>query len=255
MSNPTHILGVDIGGTGTKGGIVDVKNGALITERYKFPTPQPATPDNIASTFAQLVSYFDWKGPIGVGFPSVVIDGVTHTAANLHESCIGSNMGAHFSNISQGPVYLLNDADAAGLAEMHFGAGKDSHRGTCLMVTIGTGIGSALFHNGQLVPNTELGHTFMENGYKSEKFASGKALQEQGLTLQEWVVRLNAFLQYMERLFWPRRIILGGGLSKSWDEYAHLIECRTPVVCATFQSHAGTIGAALGAYLESAIRD
>ncbi|MCK6601761.1 MAG: ROK family protein [Bacteroidetes bacterium] len=240
------ILGVDVGGSGIKGALVNTETGSLITDRHRIPTPDPSTPHAVADAIHQLAKSFDYKGPIGVGFPSVIHNGIAKTASNIHKSWISTNARELFSLTTGCEVTVLNDADAAGLAEMTFGTGKD-HRGTVLLVTIGTGIGTVLFVNGTMVPNLEMGHIFLHNGYFGEKYASDAVRKAKDLSWSAWAKRMNVYLKTMEDLTWPDLIIIGGGVSKKQEKFFPQLKLRTPFVAAHFRNEAGIIGAALAA--------
>lgn len=239
------VLGIDIGGTGIKGGIVDTKRGEMITERFRLDTPQPATPADVIEAVATLVKHFNWHGPIGAGFPAAVKNEIVMTASNIDNSWIGLNAGKEIQLKTGCPIHLVNDVDAAGIAEMTFGAGKDNN-GTVLVIAAGTGIGTALFTNGELVPNTELGHLPL-HGESAENYAANSVRKDQNLTWEEWAGRFNEYLELIEFLLWPDLIIFGGGISKKWDEYAHLFKVKSKIVPAEMQNNAGIIGAALSA--------
>ncbi|MDX2162638.1 MAG: ROK family protein [bacterium] len=242
-----HILGIDIGGTGIKGAPVDSVQGELLTERVRINTPQPSTPEACAQVILNIVQHFGWQGPIGIGYPGVIRHGaMTLTAANMDAGWIGLDARELLERATDCPVTLINDADAAGLAEMRFGAGRD-HRGVVMMLTIGTGIGSALFVNGTLVPNTELGHLKIRDK-DAEKRASDRARIEKELTWKEWAKRFDEYLLYVESLFWPDLFILGGGGSKNFDKYAEFLTAQTPIVTAALLNDAGIVGAAMEAY-------
>jgi polyphosphate glucokinase len=239
-----QILGVDVGGSGIKGAIVDTVKGELVTERYRVETPQPATPEAIAAALAQLVIHFNWSGPVGCGFPAAIQHGIARTAANISPSFIGTPIDKLFSEATKCPCYSLNDADAAGMAEMHFGEGV-GQSGVVLLITIGTGLGTVLFTDGKLLPNTELGHLYLKNGKKAEHFASGAVRKTQDLSWESWGKRFNTYLTMMEELFWPDLIILGGGASKKFDRFKGQITVEAPVKPAVFLNQAGIVGAAL----------
>lgn len=236
-------LGIDIGGSGIKGAPVDTETGVLLEERYRVVTPQPATPEAVADCVEKIVQHFDWTGRIGCGFPSAIKQGVVMTAANVDSSWIGTDGKALFEQRTGCKVNLINDADAAGLAEMHFGAGKN-HRGVVIMITLGTGIGTALFTNGELLPNAELGHIEIR-GKDAESRASEAAKDRKGLSWAEWAVRLNEYFSHIERLLWPDLIIVGGGASKHWERFAPLLTVHAQIVPARLLNQAGIIGAAL----------
>ncbi len=237
------ILGIDIGGSGIKGAIVNTKSGRFVKKRHRILTPNPATPQAIANVLKQLVEHFHWDGPIGCGFPAVVLNGIVKTASNIDKSWIGLDAGKLFSEITRLPVMVFNDADVAGLADVKFGAGKGV-KGSVLMLTIGTGIGSAFFTHGKLLPNTELGHLIL-NGEIAEKYASDATRKKDKLSWDDWGNRLNEYLLEMERLFWPELIIIGGGMSKRMDKFSDRLTVKTSVVPAKLLNNAGIIGAAL----------
>jgi polyphosphate glucokinase len=239
-----QILGVDIGGTGIKGAIVDTMTGELMTERHRIETPQPATPEAIAAVLAQLVTHFHWNGPIGCGFPAAIQHGVARTASNISNMFIGTNIDKLFSEATQCPCYNVNDADAAGMAEMYFGEGA-GQPGVVLLITIGTGLGTVLFTGGKLLPNTELGHLYLENGVEAERYASDAVRKIEDLGWKPWGNRFNTYLIMMEKLFWPDLIILGGGASKKFDKFKEKLTVKTPVKPAAFLNQAGIVGAAL----------
>ena len=239
-----QILGVDIGGSGIKGAIVDTVKGELVTDRYRVETPQPATPEAIAAAMAQLAIHFNWSGPVGCGFPAAIQHGIARTAANISPSFIGTHVDKLFSDATKCPCFSLNDADAAGMAEMHFGEGAGQF-GVVLLITIGTGLGTVLFTGGKLLPNTELGHLYLKNGKKAEHFASGAVRKTQDLDWKSWGKRFNTYLTLMEELFWPDLIILGGGASKRFDRFEGQITVEAPVKPAAFLNQAGIVGAAL----------
>lgn len=244
-----HILGIDVGGSGIKGAPVDVVTGKmLVKKRYRIKTPRPAKPEPVAETVAKIACYFDWQGPIGCGFPAAVTRGVARTASNIDDDWLGVNVEELFSKLTSCPVTVVNDADAAGLAEMKFGAGQGMD-GVVLLITIGTGLGTAIFSNGHLVPNTELGHIEIR-GKEAEKRASDTVRKRKDLSWKKWGKRLDEYLCTMEGLFWPDLIILGGGASKKkkFKKYAPLFTVNTEVVRARLGNSAGIIGAALAAY-------
>ncbi|MGI5288402.1 polyphosphate--glucose phosphotransferase [Nonomuraea polychroma] len=235
-----NVLGIDIGGSGIKGAPVDTEAGRLAEERLRVPTPQPSSPDDVAEVVASIVKHFNWNGPVGVTFPGVVMDGVVLSAANVDRSWIGMDAAALFGGAS-----VVNDADAAGVAEMTFGRGR-GQGGTVLMLTFGTGIGSALFTDGTLVRNTELGHLQL-HGKDAEHRASDRARQEHDLSWEHWAERVQEYLEHVEMLFSPSLIVIGGGASKKAEKFLPHITLRTPVVPAALQNEAGIIGAALAA--------
>ncbi len=240
-----HILGIDIGGTGIKGAPVDLDSGVLSAPRQRLRTPSPSKPKPVAETITTILRHFDWQGPIGCGFPGIVRNGVILSAANIHKDWVGRDAQAFLSEATGCQTLVVNDADAAGLAEMNFGAGRDQP-GVVLMITIGTGLGSALFIDGKLVPNTELGHMEMD-GVDAERRASDAARKREKLSWKKWAARFDRYLQRLELLFSPDLFILGGGASKDYESFAHLLNVRTRVVPAQLLNDAGIIGAALAA--------
>ncbi len=241
------ILGIDVGATGIKGGLVDIRKGELVTERKRLETPEPATPEAMGRTFAELVAQFDYEGPIGVGFPAIIdANGVALSAANIDSSWIGQSVAAVFSKATGGrKVVVLNDADAAGLTAMRFGSGKGI-RGTVLMITIGTGLGSALFHNGHLIPNSEFGHIYLKGReVVAEKFISNSVRKQENLSWEEFGTRLNIYLHHLDRIISPDLVVLSGGASKNFDQYKDQLDTRIPVKPAITLNQAGTIGAAV----------
>ncbi|MFJ3928016.1 polyphosphate--glucose phosphotransferase [Streptomyces sp. NPDC090022] len=243
----TQIMGVDIGGSGIKGAPVDLERGDLARERHKVLTPQPATPEGVAGCVAEVVRHFGWTGPVGVTFPGVVTHGVTRTAANVDPGWVGTDAAALLSRELDGsPVTVLNDADAAGIAEMTYGAGR-GRGGTVILLTLGTGIGSALFTDGRLVSNSELGHLELK-GHDAEKRASVKAKDDGDLSWERWARRLSRYLEHVEMLFSPDLFILGGGVSRRPEKFLPLIEgVRAEIVPAALQNNAGIVGAAMAA--------
>ncbi|MET8025742.1 polyphosphate--glucose phosphotransferase [Streptomyces avermitilis] len=243
-----QIFGVDIGGSGTKGAPVDLDRGELTEERFKVLTPHPATPDAVADGVKEVVGHFGWTGPVGITFPGVVTGGATiRTAANVDKSWIGQDARALLSDRLGGlPVTVLNDADAAGVAEMQFGAGRD-RQGTVLVLTFGTGIGSALFVDGTLVPNTELGHLELQ-GHDAEKRASTKVKEDNDMSWEHWAHRVQKYLAHVEMLFSPELFIIGGGVSRKSHKFLPLIEgIKAEIVPAALQNNAGIVGAAMTA--------
>ena len=240
-----QVLGIDVGGSGIKGAPVDTKTGQLVAERLRIKTPKGAEPKPVAKVVAEIAQSFNWKGPIGIGFPAPIKGGVAMMAANVSEKWVGTNADDLFTKITGCDCTMINDADAAGLAEMAFGAGRHQP-GTVIMVTLGTGIGSAIFYHGKLLPNTEFGHLEM-NGKDAEHRASDAVRQSEGLSWKKYAKRLNKYLATMEKLFWPDLFIIGGGISKVSDKYIPLLTLETPVVPAQFLNEAGIVGAALAA--------
>ncbi|MET9530727.1 MULTISPECIES: polyphosphate--glucose phosphotransferase [unclassified Streptomyces] len=241
-----QIFGVDIGGSGIKGAPVDLDRGDLAQERHKVLTPHPATPDGVADGVADVVRNFDWSGTVGITFPGVVTDGTVRTAANVDKSWVGVDAAKLIGGRLGLPVTVLNDADAAGIAEMTFGAGRD-RKGTVILLTFGTGIGSAVFRNGGLVPNTELGHLEL-HGHDAETRASTKAKEDEDLSWHHWAHRVQKYLEHVEMLFSPELFIIGGGVSRKADKFVHLIEgIRAEIVPAQLENNAGIVGAAMAA--------
>lgn len=248
-------IGIDIGGTGMKGGIVDIRTGNLVSDRFRIPTPSPATPEACAEVVVQIVQELQSRelapepnSPIGIDFPAIVKNGVTLSAANVDESWIGADLEGLMSEALAGrAVHALNDADAAGLAEAHYGQGKDKD-GLIAVITLGTGIGSALIINGQLVPNTELGHLELD-GEDAETRASARAREREELSWKKYGKRLRRYFTHVEMLFSPDLFVIGGGVSKNPDKFLPYVEdeVRTPIVMATLRNNAGIVGAALWA--------
>lgn len=237
---------MDIGGSGIKGAPVDLDRGDLAQERHKVLTPHPATPEDVAGCVAEVVGHFDWKGPVGITFPGVVTDGLTRTAANVDKGWVDLDARTLLGDKLGLPVTVLNDADAAGIAEMTFGAGRD-RKGVVIVLTFGTGIGSALFIDGKLVPNTELGHLEL-HGHDAEKHASTKAKEDEDLSWHHWAHRVQKYLAHVEMLFSPELFIIGGGVSRKAEKFLPLIEhVRAEMVPAELQNNAGIVGAAMAA--------
>lgn len=239
------ILGIDIGGSGIKGAPVDIKKGELLAPRHRIPTPQPSKPKSVAKVVGEIARHFDWKGPIGVGFPAVIQHGVARTAANVHKGWINTDAATLFGEATGCPVTVVNDADAAGIAEMTFGAGK-GRDGVVLLVTIGTGLGTSVFVDGHLLPNTEFGHIEIDCE-DAELMASDAARKEHGLSWKNWTARFDNYLLRLEALFWPDLIILGGGVSKKHGKFIPRLTVRADVLPAETLNEAGIIGAALAA--------
>ncbi|MEU1628721.1 polyphosphate--glucose phosphotransferase [Streptomyces sp. NPDC020096] len=241
-----NVFGVDIGGSGIKGAPVDLERGDLTEERYKVLTPHPAKPAAVAASVKQVVDHFGWSGQVGVTFPGVVMDGVTRTAANVHKDWIGLDARALLSDTLGMPITLINDADAAGIAEMSFGASR-GHDGTVILLTLGTGIGSAVFVDGRLLPNTELGHLEL-HGHDAEKRASSKAKEDHDMSWKQWAARVEEYLAHVEMLFSPDLFVIGGGVSRKADKFLPLINgIRAQIVPAALQNNAGIVGAAMAA--------
>ena len=237
------ILGIDVGASGIKGALVDLNHGKLSGERFRVPTPQPSTPAAMAVSFAEIIEYFDYKGIVGCGFPALVKHGVAQSAANIDQSWIDTNVEEVFGHASGDRVFVTNDADAAGMAEMRYGMGKDE-KGLVLLITIGTGLGTAIFYNGVMIPNTELGHLKWNNGKSAELYCSSGARERLKISRKEWADRFNEYLQHLELLFSPDLFILGGGESKFFDVYKNQLHTQARVVPAKLLNNAGIIGAA-----------
>lgn len=236
-------FGLDIGGTGIKGAIVDLASGELVSERVRIDTPQPATVAAVLDTAAAVVREAGWDGPVGCAFPGIINRGVVGSAANIDDEWLGENLEQRLSARLGVPVRALNDADAAGLAEMQLGAGR-GRDGVVLMLTLGTGIGSALFVDGRLVPNTELGHLEID-GFDAETRASAAARERAGLSYEEWGVRLQRYFSHVEQLFSPDLFIVGGGVSRKAERFLPLLSLQTPVIPAELRQNSGIVGAAL----------
>lgn len=241
---PKIVLGIDIGGTGIKGALVDTRSGMLTTERHRIPTPQPATPKDVAGTVAELVAHFKWKGRLGCTLPARVRDGVAETAVNIDEAWLGTNAKKLFGKKTGLRVGLLNDADAAGLAEARFGAGRGKG-GTVVVLTFGTGVGSVLIVNGTLVPNTELGQLHL-CGTTIERWSANAVRERESMTWEAWAERVQDVLSHIEYILAPDLLILGGGVSKPhrWQQFGPLLETRAKLVPARLANNAGIIGAA-----------
>lgn len=237
------VLGIDIGGSGIKGAPVDLATGELTQPRHRIPTPRPATPTAVAETVGALVRHFEWTGPVGCGYPAVVRNGVVETASNMDPSWVGTDAADLFARTSGLPFHVLNDADAAGMAEMRFGAGREN-RGLMLLVTVGTGIGTAVWADGKLFPNTEFGQLPLHGGI-AEHYAAAPVRKAEGLSWKQWGERLEEFLQLTETLIWPERIIIGGGVSKKHEKFLPDLKTRASLVPAHLKNAAGIVGAAL----------
>ena len=240
-------FGIDIGGSGIKGAIVELSTGRLATERRRIPTPQPSTPDAVAHVVAELVHGADWHGDVGATFPAVIKNGVARSAANVDPSWVGKDVDKLFTEVvgAGNDVVVLNDADAAGIAEARWGAAKGVN-GVVIMLTFGTGIGSALLMNGVLVPNTELGHLELD-GHDAETRAAASVRDEHGMSYKKWAQRVNRYMQHVEALFTPDLFVVGGGVSKNADKWVPLLELQTPVEPAQLLNDAGIVGAAMAA--------
>ena len=240
-----EVLGIDIGGSGVKGAPVDSLTGTLTRERLRIPTPQPATPKAIATVVKDIVEHFGWKGNVGCGFPAIVQNGVVKRAANISPKWINKNAEQLFNEKAGCTTVVKNDADAAALAEMHFGAGKDQN-GLTLLITVGTGLGTALFYDGKLIPNMEFGHVLLKNKI-AEHYTSDAVRKKNDLSWPEWSTRFNTYLEHLERLLSPELFIIGGGASKKFNKIQPHLKVQTPVKPATLLNNAGIIGAAMAA--------
>ncbi|MEN8040568.1 MAG: ROK family protein [Actinomycetota bacterium] len=236
-------FGVDIGGSGVKGAPVDLDTGEFLGKRHRIKTPSPATPESVMATVADVVRFHDWHGPVGVTVPGVVIDGTVLSAANIDKGWLGFPAESALTESLGVPVTVLNDADAAGLAEAHYSLHGSSH-GVVLLLTFGTGIGSALINAGVLVPNTEFGHLRFR-GMKAEEYAAARLVKRENMNIDWWASRVNEFLQHMDEILSPETIIFGGGISKRFEEFRHLIDTRAEVVPARLRNNAGIVGAAM----------
>ncbi len=238
------VLGIDIGGTGIKGAPVNVETGELLAERFRIPTPRPALPNSVADVVDEIARHFNYTGPTGITFPAIIKKGVVYTASNVDKSWIGTDARTLFQSHLGGPVTVVNDADAAGIAEMHFGAGR-GRDGVVILLTFGTGIGSAIFHNGKLLPNSEFGHLRLR-GKDAEKRMSEKIREEKGLSWKKWAARVSEYLALLEKLFSPDLFIIGGGISKKSEKFLPFLTSKTEVLveAAQMRNEAGIIGAA-----------
>jgi len=236
-------FGIDIGGSGIKGAVVDLDTGQLVGDRYKLLTPHPATPKAVAEVVRQVLAHFSWEAPFGCTFPAVVAAGVARTAANVDPTWIGTNIETLLEGATGYPVAAVNDADAAGVAEVVFGAAK-GRDGLIIVTTLGTGIGTAVIHQGTLVPNSELGHIEL-NGKDAETQASAAARERQDLSWEKWAKRLQAYYQALENYLWPDLFVVGGGVSRKSEKFLPFLKLRTPIIPAALQNEAGIVGAAL----------
>lgn len=246
-------FGVDIGGSGIKGAVVDLEAGVLASERLKVPTPQPSTPAAVSTAVAQVVDHFGWQGPLGCTFPAVVVDGVVRTAANVDRSWVGTSLEKTIGEATGLPVLGVNDADAAGIAESFWGAAKGV-RGLVVVVTLGTGVGTALIYNGALIPNSELGHVELD-GADYELKASAAAREREALSWDKWAKRLQRYFSALEAYLWPSLFVVGGGVSRRSDKFVPLLNLGTPIVPAKLQNEAGIAGVAYLASQAAAAND
>ncbi len=249
MGKDSIYLGFDIGGTGIKAALVDTAEGRLVTEKMRELTPQPSKPKSVAKVMKTMLDQFDYKGPIGCGFPSIIHQGVAKTAANIHRGWINLNLEEYFSEKLGQTFYVANDADVAGLAEVKFG--KATSLGTVIVLTIGTGIGSGMFLDGKLIPNTEMGHLYYKRSIY-EHYVSNSARKRLDLSWDDWAIRFNDYLKHLYKIFSPDLIVLGGGASKKFDLYREHLTVDTKVVPAQYQNDAGVLGAAM--YAESKMK-
>ncbi|MAJ51513.1 MAG: polyphosphate glucokinase [Flammeovirgaceae bacterium] len=240
-----ELLGIDVGGTGIKGAIINTVNGQLVSKRKRLPTPGLANPQLIVETIVEIIRFFNWNKEIGCAFPSVIEKGVVHTASNIDRQWIGLNAANLLTEASGCPTYLINDADAAGKAEIAFGSGQGK-RGNLIFFTVGTGIGSAFFHHGHLYPNTELGFLKIKGRY-AEHYIANSIREAENLSWSQWGKRFSRYLKRVELLLTPDLFILGGGISKKFKLYESFLKCKTPIIPAQLKNNAGIIGAAVGA--------
>ena len=241
------VLGIDIGGSGIKGAIVNVKTGKMTTKKHRIPTPESSTPEAVVDTIKQIAKQFDWKDAIGVGFPGVMQHGIVKTAANVDNGWLDVDLERLLEKHTGSKSVAINDADAAGMAEMKYGVGR-KNKGVVIMLTVGTGIGCALFTQGKLVPNCEWGHFCLPGGIDdAEKWASDAARKNFNLSWDEWMQRLKKYINYIEDMFWPDLIIIGGGLAKKLEKKGIMFETRTKIVPAQLLNEAGIVGAAVAA--------
>jgi polyphosphate glucokinase len=237
-------LGIDIGGSGMKAAIVETKSGVLLTERFRLPTPDPSLPNSLADTVKTIVDHFQWKEAVGCSFPAIIKKGVCFSAGNIREEWIGTDVNDLFSKRCGQPFYTANDADMASVAEMNLGNGKGLP-GKVILITVGTGLGSGFFYNGELIANTEFGHMYHTNGKVIEKYASDSARKRKDLSLKKWAKRFDFFLNYLTRTVSPDYFIIGGGISKKFDKFKKHLTIDVPLMQAKFENNAGIIGAAI----------
>ncbi|MDT0622296.1 polyphosphate--glucose phosphotransferase [Croceitalea vernalis] len=244
-----ELLGIDIGGTGIKGALVNAETGEMLTKRFRIPTPTSRKPQEMAEVIKQIANHFNYNGPVGCGFPTIVKNGVCMSAGNLDESWVGVNIDELLTTVTGRECTVVNDADAAGYASMNYGIGK-GREGLVIMITIGTGLGSGAFYNGHLLPNFELGQIPYKKYKKIELWAAASAKEREDLTFEKWGKRFNKFLKLVETIVAPDLIIVGGGTSKKWNEFNQYIDIETEVVKAELMNHAGIIGAAVASLKE-----
>ena len=244
-----EILGIDVGGSGMKGALVNVETGEMLTKRHRIPTPVPRTPEAMAAVIKEIVEHFDYKGPVGCGFPTIIKNGVCKATGNLDKSWLGVDVDKLFEDTTGLSFKVINDADAAGLAVMNYGVGKNI-KGFVVMITIGTGLGSGAFLNGKLIPNFELGQIPYKKYKKIEAWAAGSIKDREELSYKKWAKRFDKFLNIVDLVVSPDHIILGGGVSKDWEEYKDYLKVDCPVTPAGLQNHAGIIGAAISCHIK-----
>ncbi len=242
----SQVFGIDIGGSGIKGAPVDLEVGDLAVKRKRIETPQPSTPEAVMDVAARVIEHFGYEGRVGCAMPSVVVDGVAHSAANIDPAWIGTDGQALLEARTKCEVTLLNDADAAGLAEMRFGAGRNED-GLVILLTFGTGIGSAVFYRGQMLPNTEFGHLKFR-GMEAEHYAAARLVEREDMNIDWWAQRVNEYLQHLDFIFTPSLFIFGGGISKRWGDFHEFFDTRARIVPAELRNNAGIVGAALAAH-------
>jgi len=239
-----ELLGIDIGGSGIKGAVVNADTGVLVSERFRLPTPRPSHPEKVAGIVCELINHFNYSGPVGATFPAIIKNGKCLTASNIHGDWQGTQVDELFAKHCNQQFFVLNDADAAGEAEMKFGAGKDKN-GLVITITVGTGLGSGVFFNGELIPNIELGVIYGKDGKKIEHYAADSARKREDLSFRKWAKRLNFYLNHIELVMNPDLIIIGGGVSKKMEKLEEFLDVNVPIVPAVNQNNAGIIGAAM----------
>ncbi|SDT31410.1 polyphosphate--glucose phosphotransferase [Jiangella sp. DSM 45060] len=244
MTSTTQGFGIDIGGSGIKGAPVDLGQGEFAAERVRIDTPEQSTPDNVIAVVLEVLQRFEWDGPFGCTFPGIVKRGVIHSAANVDKSWLGVDLEKELSQRTGQSVTIVNDADAAGVAEDRFGAAADVD-GVVIVTTLGTGIGSAVLHDGRLLPNTEFGHLYLQHHHEAEKYAAASVREEKDLSWEHWAERLQHFYSHLEFIFSPDLFVVGGGVSKKADKFLPLLDLSTPIVPAGLRNDGGIIGAAL----------
>lgn len=238
------MLGIDIGGSGIKGAVVNTKTGELLTERFRIATPKPATPEAIAKVVQQMVMHFEWKKAVGCSFPTTIVNGKCIHSGNLSPKWLHVKVDKLFKKTCKLPFYVSNDADLAGLAEVTLGAAK-KEKGVVIAITVGTGIGSGLFYKGRLIPNLEIGKMLHTNGEIIEFYTADSTRKKEELSLEEWALRLDALFEYIKIVYTPNLLILGGGISKKYDAFKEFLKVDVPIKVATFKNNAGIIGAAM----------